>query len=261
MNKRRIVRLSNLIGIIAIVLLVYWVFVFVSVEVFKFKVFRQNITETFYLSVFGILALMAGALIINIMMNLTIIADRVEDDHRVARKPSKLLVVAIACSFPLIFGFLYMGDQMTARQKKRVLLNAVEDMIVKNPAKMNELSRYSFTRGYIDSVSSFLRVVYEAEANFPGVSVIVRDSVENMKVFLHIRNYNNLEDTGAMDKKDFIYTTSVKEATYLNEVFEKGSKEIRFHFNGGSYELYYPLIRSNKTIVFYVGALQNYGKL
>jgi hypothetical protein len=62
MNNKALVRLSNIIGIISILLLVYWVFVFISIQVFGFKVFRENLTETFYLSVLGILALMFGAL-------------------------------------------------------------------------------------------------------------------------------------------------------------------------------------------------------
>jgi hypothetical protein len=81
MNNKALVRLSNIIGIISILLLVYWVFVFISIQVFGFKVFRENLTETFYLSVLGILALMFGALIINVMFNLTRIAEKLNQDN------------------------------------------------------------------------------------------------------------------------------------------------------------------------------------
>jgi hypothetical protein len=82
MNNKTLVRLSNIIGIVSIILLVYWVFVFVSIEVFGLKVFRENMTETFYLSVVGILALMLGALIINVMFNLTRIAEKHYQDFK-----------------------------------------------------------------------------------------------------------------------------------------------------------------------------------
>ncbi len=72
MNPKQLVRLSNIIGIISIVLLIYWVFIFITIEVFGLKVFRENLTETFYMSVLGILALMTGALIINIMFNIQV---------------------------------------------------------------------------------------------------------------------------------------------------------------------------------------------
>ena len=37
---RKLVKVSNIIGIISIVLLVYWVFAFMLIEVFGLKVFR-----------------------------------------------------------------------------------------------------------------------------------------------------------------------------------------------------------------------------
>ena len=54
MTPKQLVKLSNIIGITAIILLVYWVFTFITIEVFGLKVFRENMTETFYLSVLWI---------------------------------------------------------------------------------------------------------------------------------------------------------------------------------------------------------------
>jgi len=58
MNPKQLIRISNIIGIVAIVLLIYWIFTFILIEVFGLKVFRQNMTESFYFSVLGILALL-----------------------------------------------------------------------------------------------------------------------------------------------------------------------------------------------------------
>ena len=90
MTPKQLVRISNTIGIIAILLLVYWVFSFVTIEVFGLKVFKKNMTETFYLSVLGILALMAGALIINVMFNLTRIAQKHEDNEIPTKTKKKI---------------------------------------------------------------------------------------------------------------------------------------------------------------------------
>ena len=102
MTPKQLVRISNIIGIVAILLLVYWVFSFITIEVFGLKVFKKNMTETFYLSVLGILALMAGALIINVMFNLTRIAQK-HDNSEIIDKPNKkafaiLLFYAFECT-------------------------------------------------------------------------------------------------------------------------------------------------------------------
>ena len=103
MNNRTLVRLSNAIGIISIVLLLYWVFIFISITVFGLKVFRENLTETFYLSVLGILALMFAALMINLMFNLTRIAERHNQDSIQTKGASKKTGLIFGLYLPIGF--------------------------------------------------------------------------------------------------------------------------------------------------------------
>lgn len=49
MDTKLLVKISNIIGLISIILLMYWVFSFVLIEVFGLKVFRQQMTETFFI--------------------------------------------------------------------------------------------------------------------------------------------------------------------------------------------------------------------
>lgn len=76
MHYKSYVKLSNAVALIATILLLYWVFIFTAISVFGLKIFKENITEIFYLSVLGILALLFGALVINIMSNLTSVSLR-----------------------------------------------------------------------------------------------------------------------------------------------------------------------------------------
>lgn len=103
MNNKFLVKLSNAIGLISIVLLVYWVFTFIVITVFNFKVFRENMTETFYLSVLGIIALMLGSLIINIMLNLTRIAEKHNKDVELKKSGSKKTLVGRYFTFSVDF--------------------------------------------------------------------------------------------------------------------------------------------------------------
>jgi len=60
MNAKKLVKATNIVGMVAVVLLVYWVFVLISSNVFGLKVFREYITEIFLMSILGILAVMGG---------------------------------------------------------------------------------------------------------------------------------------------------------------------------------------------------------
>ena len=42
MKEKKIVSLSNILGIVSIFLLIYWVFTFITMEVFGLKVFRDG---------------------------------------------------------------------------------------------------------------------------------------------------------------------------------------------------------------------------
>ncbi|MDR1528835.1 MAG: hypothetical protein LBS40_00180, partial [Burkholderiales bacterium] len=115
MNHRTWVKTSNVIGIIAIVALIYWVFAFIAIQVFGLRVFKANLTEIFFMSIFGILALMSGALMVNIMFNLTRIAERhPQEDAAVSPgKTNRGRWLAFAASFPVILALLFAGDHLS----------------------------------------------------------------------------------------------------------------------------------------------------
>ena len=263
MNPKTLVRLSNLIGIISIILLIYWIFTFISIEVFGLKVFRENMTETFYMSVLGILALMMGALIINVMFNLTRIAQKhnLDENPTTPIKSNKLSWMFALC-FPIIFGLLFFGNYLTSKKKERLLIQSALSIIQDNSRKADRLVNYSFDEKWMLETDDILDVLSKTDEYFPYVSVIVKDSIDNSKVLLGFRDYNGkLNDTIQPNKKNFILKTTKEEREYLNRVFDKEIKEIRFSAQDGNYELYYPYNLQDKKIVLYFSDYQRYGKI
>ncbi|MDF2437413.1 MAG: hypothetical protein K0Q95_1789 [Bacteroidota bacterium] len=263
MNNKALVKLSNVIGITSIVLLVYWVFIFISITVFGLKVFRENLTETFYLSVVGILALMVGALIINLMFNLTRIADRHNvDDIQMSKQGSKRLGIVFGLSFPLIFGLLFGGDYLTSRKKEKMLIASAKSIVESNLEKSEKLVNYSFNEKWIMETDNTLDLFAKTDKHFPFVTVIVADSIDKSKVFLGFRTYhrNNNDSIGPV-KIDFIQETTEEERKYLIGVFYDRVEEVRFSSIDGHYELFYPVIKNGKKIVLYFSEYQRYGKI
>ena len=265
MNPKTLVRISNTIGIISIILLIYWVFVFMTVEVFGLKVFRENITETFYLSILGILALMFGALIINIMFNLTRIAQKHNNDNELLKsKKSKIGIVILIVSFPVILGLLFGGDYLTSKKKEKLLIQSAESIITDYSIKADKLVNYSFTENWINETDDILNILSKTDKHFPNISVIVKDSIDDSKLFLGFRSdygYISVNDTIKPQKKKYILETTKPERDYLNKIFESKSDEIRFSAHDGNYELYYPYIKGDKVIVLYFSDYKRYGKI
>jgi hypothetical protein len=264
MDTKKVVRLSNVIGFASIVLLVYWVFTFVIINIFGLKVFRENMTEAYYLSILGIIALMAGSLIVNIMFNLTIIAER-DKQYLINKKPNKLKYITLISIFPFILIILFGGDYLTAMKKQSMLINSAKSIIEVNNKNSDKLINYDFSEIYIKEAEDILNILSGTDKNFPTITLIVRDSIEDTPVFLSfdssrsIRS-DNTDNAVEPDKRNYIYKTKQEERDYLNRIFDKKSSELRFSAHDGHYELFYPFYKNGKIIVFYFSEYQQYGK-
>lgn len=262
MTPKQLVKLSNIIGITAIILLVYWVFTFITIEVFGLKVFRENMTETFYLSVLGILALMAGSLIINVMFNLTRIAENKnkEDENTKSNKRTYLILLAI---FPIIGIILFGGDYLTSSKKEKMLIKSAKSILEKNEINSVKLVNYEFTEKYINQTSNILEIYSETDKNFPSVNLLVKDSINGSPVYLGFNqsNYEKVKDTILPNKREYLYQTTQVEREYLDNIFSGKSDELRYSNHDGEYELFYPYKKGKKVIVLYFSERQRYGKL
>jgi len=263
MNNKSLVKLSNIIGIVSIILLVFWVFIFMCITVFGLKVFRENITESFYLSVLGILALMFGSLIINVMFNLTRIAEKHNQDNVNSTKTYKKLWLVFGLCFPLIFGLLYGGDYLTSKKKEQMLIASAKSIIENDIEKSDKLVDYSFSKEWINETSDILETYSKTDTYFPNIAVITLDSIGNSQAFLGFDSYDfiNKTDTIPPHRKNYIWKTTKVERDYLNKVFFENHHKIRFDARKGKYELFYPYFKDGKKIVLYFSDYQKYGKI
>ena len=264
MNKHKIVTLTNRISLVAIMLLIYWVFIFVSITVFGFKIFKENITASFYLSILGILALLTGAVIVNIMFNMTIISESLsrKKDYSSKKKEKKrsALLLLLVVLFPVIFLGLYLGDLRTSVMKQKFLVDSAKYMISNNQQVINQLADYNFNFKYIKMANNSLNMLSKEDESFPSVSLILRDTIGEKEVFLRFSGYHH-EDRKTVNKADYIYPCSKDEREYLKAFFDKGKSVHRFSASDGSYELYFPVKIDKRMILLYFTDRQTYGKL
>lgn len=263
MNLKSLVKLSNIVALISIVLLIYWVFVFVSVEVFGFKIFRENISQTFAMSVLGIFVLMSGSLMINVMFNLTRIAQKHNQDEIVeVRRVTNKLGLIFLLSFPVLFGLLYAGDYLTSKKKESMLIQSAKSIVENNTQRADKLLNYEFSKSWLVETDNTLDLMSKTDKNFPNVVVIVKERIDDSDVFLGFRDYSEPNDkTIEPQKREFVFKTTKVDRDYLNKVFDENYGEKRFSAADGNYELFYPYFKDGKKIVLYFSDYQKYGKM
>ena len=262
MHPKLLVKLSNTIGLVSIILLMYWIFAFISIEVFGFRIFRENMTETFYLSIVGILALLAGALMINVMFNLTRIAEKHNGDGPERDSPQvKKLIWGFALSFPLLFSLLYLGDFLSSRKKENMLVKTAATLIQEHPKEIGQLLKYSFDEAWLKEMDEVMTLLAKKDEHFPEIHLVVKDTINASSFYLQFEDYYYTpNDTTPPIKKHYIFKTNQAERDYLDKVFSEGYSKNRFSAHDGNYELFFPFRRDGKVFVFYFADYHTYGK-
>ena len=283
MNAKKLVKATNIVGMVAVVLLVYWVFVLILSNVFGLKVFREYITEIFLMSILGIFAVMVGALILNIMLNLTRIAERGQEEESKGGRKTLYLLLAV---FPILAALLFGGNYLTIRQKRDILIQSSERIVKDNPAQIDALADYRFDLAYIRKTSEILDLMAKDNSSFKSAMIIVQDKIDNKPVYLAFSADSRLNvgdeavpaanqnvegnDNFVMDrngekvmvkKMDYVYSPDLKEREYLQKVFAGQTQEMRYEAEDGHYSLCHPYRKNGKTILLCFSDYQEYGKI
>ncbi|OMH39149.1 hypothetical protein [Motiliproteus sp. MSK22-1] len=256
-----IVKITNKIALVTVFLLMYWVFIFICSTVFGFKVFRENMTEMFLLSIFGIFSILAGAIVLNIMFNLTAIAEKGGTAEIQSKTHYKIVTSCFLGSLLVIFTLLYTGDFLTSKQKEKYLVSSAADLLEEQSEIISRLSAFSFSREYIQKTSQDIKVLSRVEEKFPRVTVIARDRLDGKPLLLGFSNYSGLGKNEEALKENYILSTSSEERKYLHSVFDGDVTDYHFSSNDGRYEVYYPVTTDNGTVVIHLSQHSRYGKI
>lgn len=255
-----IVKVTNKVALVTVAILMYWVFIFVCSTAFGFKVFRENMTEVFLLSILGIFAILAGSIILNIMYNLTAIAEgrKVEETGKPSRgfRPVAIFLGSLVAVFLL----LYLGDLATSKRKEAYLVSAASDLVKEQSDTISRLAQYSFNREYLEGVSENIKLLRKVEEKFPAITVIVKDNIQDKPYLLGFNFYVHLSKDKEPQKADYILSTSSEERQYLYSVFDGETSKHWFSSHDGRYEMYYPVKTESGTIVLHLAQRSRYGK-
>jgi hypothetical protein len=259
------VKLSNVIGLVSILALLYWIFIFIIMQVFELKVFEKNIIiNSFFYCIACILVLMFGSFIINIMFNLSRIAKEVDAQEENADSYRKqglnIKVILFILSFPVLAAFLFLGDYATAKEKEITLKKSANLILGSYKTELDAITNYNFNKAWINNVSETLDFMSKIDPNFDNVSIILEDVINNNNCYLVFTRYNKVEDVRNISKTKYIRSFELSEREYLKKVFNESYNAEYFKSNKGSYIFFIPYEYSGRKIVLYFNDTQRYDK-
>src|SRR5690606_26208564 len=89
---------------------------------------------------------------------------------------------------------LFMGDYMTSTKKEDMLIRSARSIIDSNPERSNRLLQYEFGDAWLSSTAEILNFFEKTERNFPHVSLMVRDKIDETPVYLGFNDYGTVKD-------------------------------------------------------------------
>ncbi len=265
MNAKNYVKISNVIGLVSIVLLAIWVFAFVVIQSFDLKVFTKNLTELFGFSVMGILAVMLGALMVNIMLNLTRIADKHNIDND-TKKISKFAIIGIISIFPLIAGGLFLGDYISSakvRNKAVVYMEKIAD----SQSFKSKLAQYRFDKEWIKDITLMMDD-YTSQEMDGDIEIILKDTIISKEEYLYFNTFhhrfNYLDDTTDLKMDDFEFSfsrTNKNEKEYILKYLNGSPAEDDFFKSSSGYDIYYPVSGAGKRALLHISIYERFGSV
>ena len=158
---------------------------------------------------------------------------------------------------------LFGGDYLTSIKKEKLLIKSAKSVVENNKFVSNKLLNYSFNKKYVTETAKTLEIFSLTDKNFPNVSVIIKDTIDQSPVFLSFDDNHTIieEENYIFRKTNYIKRTNQSEREYLNMVFDQKKPDTRYSSHSGEYELFYPYIKGNKIIVLYFYDHQRYGKI
>lgn len=261
MNSKKMVRLSNVIGLIAVLALVYWVLIFITTEVFRLKIFAETITQIFNWGIIGILALIFGALIINIMFNLSRIADKVNNDNEAAVKRPGIGIILFIGSLPILIVCLFLGNYLSTKKLENELKNSADGIIKSYKTEIDKISNYTFDKNWVNDTMALLSLMLRLDHNFNHMAVIIEDEINGSPFYLTFYNGKQIGERDSLNKIDFIRKYDLEEREYFEKVFKENYNQKYFLSNKGSYHLFIPYENNDKKMILFFSDQRYYGSL
>lgn len=286
MNHAVMVKWLNRLVVLVLVLLSYVFFIFVFSDIFNLKVFTRTGNNLFGYGVSGLFAVMGAALILNIMLNLSRIADGVEQtvyhrnaEQHVATSQHKrwwLWLAGFLLSLVLIGGALLSGDRYTRMIKKRLMMATAAQVIQERSSQFNQIVSLPLTENdtaAVQAISDQLKLVRQIERHVDNIHLLLPARYHGEAVVVQLDQHSAIADpiatdatlntskTPSVDVNNMLFSSDMSQRQWLQRVFAGQETAPRYSYENDNYELFYPVKLHAGWVVFYFTDRHAYGKV
>jgi len=262
-TKIKISNLTTWIMIITIVLIGLWFIGFVVSNTFDLNVFTRRTTEFFFSIIGFAFVLVACSAILNISLNISLIADSKVQELKVDSKPTinKKFLYLTGLIVIFLIGFLFVGDYLSRQNEKNKLVNEVKDILDRYDQSIEEISLFLQDTSKIGEIPDILKFLSNQKEEFPTITLLTSDKYKGELVFLEIKSWSNEKSLKEAYYGNSFYKCKKEDCEYLQEIFETKSIESFLWTEKNNYKFYFPVDRNEKKFIVLFSKYKRYGKI
>jgi hypothetical protein len=249
--KKRLVALSIWIIFTVVAINAIWFFVFLIASVFDLDTLiprRDNIHITFLSLSFGIVIL---ATLLNISLNLTLIADRHAEAEKHTRKQTLItrqLFYGVAVVLVLMV-ILVSFDYYKKHRERRMIINRWSKVIDKYDHQVKEISESLLDSAKLARVPTILKDFASHRIENPSMSIICADTIKEHLEFVEVASTFADAEFYKRFPKPVIYRAQDGEIEYLEKVLTTNSVETHLLYEEGYFRLFFPIDKGKRKFV------------
>lgn len=262
--KIKIANLATWIMIATVGLIILWFIGFIVSNTFNLNVFTSRTTEFFFSIIGFAFVLVACAAILNISLNISLIADSKIQDLKLDQTKTifnKKFFFSSGLLILTLIGFLFIGDYLTRQNEKNKLVTEAKDLIDRYEQSIDELTLFIQDTATVGKVPEILKFLSNQKSEFPTVTLLTSDQYKNETVYLQVTSWTS-EKTLKEPYFDYsFYKCSKVDCEYLKKVFENGNNDSYLWTEKNDYKFYFPVEKNGKKIILLFTKYERYGKI
>jgi hypothetical protein len=262
-TKLKLVKLTVTIILLTIAGILIWFFGLILTLTFDLNVFDKG-SMGFMASILGgAFVLAACSALLNLVLNLSIIAEKsvtAEEKNEPSRLNYKSAII-FGGALIITAAFLFIGDHLSRDSFKKKLTSEVHDIIVRYPKSIEKIGTSIQDKKTLHEIPSILSFLSKLKHEFPSVIMITSGSINSEKAFLRITPYTHEDDMLKPAFNNSFYECGKKDCDYLEKIFSGKTNEKYFWNDNDNYFYYIPISSGDKTFILLFSKLQRYGKI
>lgn len=257
-TKMLLTKTTTSIIILTTLFILVWFIGSIISTTFNLSVFNEKSIVFLASSLGGAFVLIMCSAILNVVINISIIAEKnIDTSEKISTKINYLKIfLAFILGVFVIAAFLFSGDYISKEKEKSSLIKEAKDVMARYSNSINTIKNDPLSKD-VPTTLGFLSSIKE---QFQYVTLITNEKYNNDNTYIETTKNTVIDKNLPLLGRSF-YKCSTVDCDYISKVFLNNKKEEYFYKSGDILNLYIPYFENEKVFILLFSKYNRYGSV